>query len=113
VTDNGGGNLDREPPETGSATGKVTIDLFNDAPTASADNTTADEDHTAKIVLDGKDVDGTVSSFVITTLPENGKLYSDATLQTELKVGDSVPAGADGKAAVYFAPTGDWSGKPR
>ncbi|WP_449100229.1 tandem-95 repeat protein [Pseudomonas veronii] len=111
VTDNGGGNLDREPPETGSATGKVTIDLFNDAPTASADNTTADEDHTAKIVLDGKDVDGTVSSFVITTLPENGKLYSDATLQTELKVGDSVPAGADGKAAVYFAPTGDWSGK--
>ncbi|WP_448123689.1 retention module-containing protein [Pseudomonas veronii] len=111
VTDNGGGNLDREPPETGSATGKVTIDLFNDAPTASADNTTADEDHTAKIVLDGKDVDGTVSSFVITTLPENGKLYSDATLQTELKVGDSVSAGADGKAAVYFAPTGDWSGK--
>ncbi|WP_431701525.1 retention module-containing protein [Pseudomonas sp. BR20] len=111
VTDVGGGNLDREPPETGSATGKVTIDLFNDAPIASADNTTADEDHTAKIVLDGKDVDGTVSSFVITTLPENGKLYSDATLQTELKVGDSVPAGADGKAAVYFAPTGDWSGK--
>ncbi|WET10985.1 Ig-like domain-containing protein [Pseudomonas sp. D3] len=111
VTDVGGGNLDREPPETGSATGKVTIDLFNDAPIASADNTTADEDHTAKIVLDGKDVDGTVSNFVITTLPENGKLYSDATLQTELKVGDSVPAGADGKAAVYFAPTGDWSGK--
>ncbi|MCP1510031.1 hypothetical protein J2Y83_000158 [Pseudomonas marginalis] len=111
VTDVGGANLDREPPETGSATGKVTIDLFNDAPIASADNTTADEDHTAKIVLDGKDVDGTVSSFVITTLPENGKLYSDATLQTELKVGDSVPAGADGKAAVYFAPTGDWSGK--
>ncbi|MEW5715117.1 retention module-containing protein, partial [Pseudomonas sp. SB113] len=111
VTDVGGGNLDREPPETGSATGKVTIDLFNDAPIASVDNTTADEDHTAKIVLDGKDVDGTVSSFVITTLPENGKLYSDATLQTELKVGDSVPAGADGKAAVYFAPTGDWSGK--
>ncbi|MCK1784999.1 Ig-like domain-containing protein, partial [Pseudomonas sp. TNT11] len=111
VTDIGGGNLDREPPETGRATGKVTIDLFNDAPTASADNTRADEDHTAKIVLDGKDVDGTVSSFVITTLPENGKLYSDATLQTELKVGDSVPAGADGKAAVYFAPTGDWSGK--
>ncbi|WP_308583527.1 tandem-95 repeat protein, partial [uncultured Pseudomonas sp.] len=111
VTDIGGSNPDREPPETGSATGKVTIDLVNDAPTASADNTTADEDHTAKIVLDGKDVDGTVSNFVITTLPENGKLYSDATLQTELKVGDSVPAGADGKAAVYFAPTGDWSGK--
>src|SRR5450830_959833 len=111
VTDIGGANLDREPPETGSATGKVTIDLFNDAPIASADNTTADEDHTAKIVLDGKDVDGTVSNFVITTLPENGKLYSDATLQTELKIGDSVPAGADGKAAVYFAPTGDWSGK--
>ncbi|MBX4137140.1 tandem-95 repeat protein [Pseudomonas sp. S5F11] len=111
VTDVGGGNLDREPPQTGSATGKVTIDLFNDAPIASADNTTADEDHTAKIVLDGKDVDGSISSFVITTLPENGKLYSDATLQTELKIGDSVPAGADGKAAVYFAPTGDWSGK--
>src|SRR5450830_197979 len=111
VTDIGGANLDREPPETGSATGKVTIDLFNDAPIASADNTTADEDHTAKIVLDGKDVDGTVSNFVITTLPENGKLSSDATLQTELKIGDSVPARADGKAAVYFAPTGDWSGK--
>ncbi|KMT52438.1 beta strand repeat-containing protein, partial [Pseudomonas fildesensis] len=110
VTDIGGQNLDREKPETGSATGKVTIDLVNDAPTAAADNTTADEDHTATIVLAGNDVDGTVSTFVITGLPENGKLYSDATLQTELKVGDSVPAGADGKAAVYFSPTGDWSG---
>jgi len=110
VTDIGGGNLDREKPETGSATGKVSIDLVNDAPTASVAPTTTDEDHSATIVLSGSDVDGTVAKFVITALPENGKLYSDATLTTELKVGDSVPAGADGKAAVYFDPTGDWSG---
>ncbi|MBN2989611.1 beta strand repeat-containing protein, partial [Pseudomonas lactucae] len=110
VTDIGGGNLDREPPATGSATGKVAIDLFNDAPTAAATPAGADEDHTATIVLSGADVDGTVANFVITTLPENGKLYSDATLTTELKIGDSVPAGADGKASVYFSPTGDWSG---
>ncbi|QHF42516.1 hypothetical protein PspS35_01465 [Pseudomonas sp. S35] len=110
VTDIGGGNLDREPPETGSATGKVTIDLFNDAPTASAAPATANEDHAATIVLSGADVDGSVASFVITTLPTNGTLYSDSTLTTALKVGDSVPAGADGKASVYFSPTGDWSG---
>ncbi|MCP1514025.1 retention module-containing protein [Pseudomonas rhodesiae] len=110
VTDIGGGNLDREPPQTGSATGKVTIDLFNDAPTAAANPAGADEDHAATIVLSGTDVDGTVAKFVITALPENGKLYSDATLQTELKAGDSVPAGVDGKASVYFSPTGDWSG---
>ncbi|MBD8226328.1 retention module-containing protein [Pseudomonas fluorescens] len=110
VTDIGGGNLDREPPETGSATGKVTIDLFNDAPTASADPASANEDHAATIVLSGADVDGSVASFVITTLPTNGTLYSDSTLTIALKVGDSVPAGADGKASVYFSPTGDWSG---
>ncbi|WLG39866.1 retention module-containing protein [Pseudomonas rhodesiae] len=110
VTDIGGGNLDREPPETGSATGKVAIELFNDAPTASATPSGADEDHAATIVLSGADVDGSVAKFVITTLPENGKLYSDASLTTELKVGDSVPAGADGKASVYFSPTADWSG---
>ncbi|WLI29821.1 retention module-containing protein [Pseudomonas rhodesiae] len=110
VTDIGGGNLDREPPETGSATGKVAIELFNDAPTASATPSSADEDHAATIVLSGADVDGSVAKFVITTLPENGKLYSDASLTTELKVGDSVPAGADGKASVYFSPTADWSG---
>ncbi|MFJ4133432.1 retention module-containing protein, partial [Pseudomonas cyclaminis] len=110
VTDIGGGNLDREPPETGSAAGKVTIDLFNDAPTASADPASANEDHAATIVLSGADVDGSVASFVITTLPTNGTLYSDSTLTIALKVGDSVPAGADGKASVYFSPTGDWSG---
>ncbi|MFJ2677630.1 retention module-containing protein, partial [Pseudomonas sivasensis] len=110
VTDIGGGNLDREPPETSSATGKVTVELFNDAPTATATSAGADEDHAATIVLSGADVDGSVAQFVITTLPENGKLYSDASLTTELKVGDSVPAGADGKASVYFSPTADWSG---
>ncbi|WP_226457837.1 beta strand repeat-containing protein, partial [Pseudomonas sp. AF03-9] len=110
VTDNGGGNLDREPPETSTATGKVTVELFNDAPTATAISAGADEDHAATIVLSGADVDGTVANFVITALPENGKLYSDASLTTELKVGDSVPAGADGKASVYFSPTADWSG---
>ncbi|MGU9858949.1 beta strand repeat-containing protein, partial [Pseudomonas sp. LF245] len=110
VTDNGGGNLDREPPETSTATGKVTVELFNDAPTATGSSTGADEDHAATIVLSGADVDGTVAKFVITTLPENGKLYSDESMTTELKVGDSVPAGADGKALVYFNPTADWSG---
>ena len=47
VTDIGGGNLAREAPETGTATGKVAVELFNDAPTASADPTTVDEDHAA------------------------------------------------------------------
>ncbi|AUG05333.1 retention module-containing protein [Pseudomonas sp. S09G 359] len=110
VTDIGGGNLAREQPETGTATGKVTVELFNDAPTATASTAGADEDHAATIVLSGADVDGSVAKFVITSLPENGKLYSDANLTTELKVGDSVPAGADGKASVYFSPTADWSG---
>ncbi|MGF6099332.1 beta strand repeat-containing protein, partial [Pseudomonas sp. 18175] len=110
VTDNGGGNLDREQPETSTATGKVTVELFNDAPTATGSSTGADEDHAATIVLSGADVDGNVAKFVITTLPENGKLYSDESMTTELKVGDSVPAGADGKALVYFNPTADWSG---
>ncbi|TFY84033.1 hypothetical protein DYL59_31160, partial [Pseudomonas kairouanensis] len=110
VTDIGGGNLDREPPETGSASGTVAIDLINDAPTASAAPARADEDHAATIVLSGADADGNVAKFVITTLPENGKLYSDSTLTTELKVGDSVAADAAGKASVYFSPTADWSG---
>lgn len=72
VTDNGGGNLDREPPETSTANGKVTVELFNDAPTATGSSTGADEDHAATIVLSGADVDGSVANFVITTLPENG-----------------------------------------
>ncbi|MGY0219776.1 tandem-95 repeat protein, partial [Endozoicomonadaceae bacterium StTr2] len=90
------------------ATATVTVNPVNDAPTTNNASGSGDEDSTGiNVELSGSDVDGTVASFVIKSLPANGTLkLADGTV---LKVGDTVPATND-KAGVVFVPNKDWNG---
>ncbi|WP_236209959.1 retention module-containing protein [Metapseudomonas otitidis] len=85
---------------------EITVTGTNDAPMASAVSASGSEDQPARIQVDlaGSDVDGTVTGFVITGLPQHGQLYASANGGTPLKAGDSV------NGPVYFVPDSDWNG---
>src|SRR6185369_3707354 len=55
----------------------------------------------AAITLNGSDLDGSVASFKITSLPVHGTLSADAGLTDTLLVGESVTATGNA-ATVYF-----------
>jgi VCBS repeat-containing protein len=85
----------------------ITINGTNDAPIAIAANSQGKEDASGiSIQLSGSDVDSTVASFTIGSLPTHGTLYFGAN---EVHVGDSIPATNNG-ATLTFVPTHDWSG---
>ncbi|WP_322978515.1 retention module-containing protein [Pseudomonas sp. C11] len=98
VTDEHGASAD--------STLTITLTGTNDAPVANAVSASGNEDQAARIQvnLSGSDVDGSVSSFTIGTLPANGTLYASANGGTALNSGDSV------NGPVYFVPNKDWNG---
>ncbi len=61
------------------------------------------------IELSGADSDGAVSAFEISSLPIDGRLYSDLGLTSLLLAGDTVVALGD-RAQVYFVPDTDFFG---
>ncbi|WP_271194379.1 retention module-containing protein, partial [Pseudomonas turukhanskensis] len=86
---------------------KVTIDGTNDAPVASGTVVgSGSEDPAApiQVTLGGSDVDGTVGSYSIESLPEHGTLYANADGTGALAVGAVVTG------PVYFVPTPNWGG---
>ena len=91
----------------GTTTSTVTIGVtpVNDAPQTNAVIVSGNEDNTIAITLSGSDVDGTVTGFVIKSLPANGTLYSDATLTTVIALNGLVNT-----TTVYFKPNADWNG---
>ncbi len=85
----------------------VTINGTNDAPVASSSVVASgNEDSAAPIAvtLAGSDVDGTVTSYSIESLPDHGTLYSDAAGTQAINVGQVV------SGPVYFVPTANWGG---
>ena len=93
------------------ATATITVTAVNDAPETNAGSGSGLEDAASIAVsLSGSDIDGTVASFHITSLPLNGTLYSDAGLSTEIAAGDSVPASGNA-ATVYFVPATNFNGQ--
>ncbi|MDB5425721.1 MAG: thrombospondin [Phenylobacterium sp.] len=92
-----------------SALAKVTVTAVNDAPTTNtAPAATGVEDGAAiKLTLTGADVDGTVSSFVISDLPLHGVLKTAGGVV--LTAGMTVTA-TNGAADVFFTPTANWNG---
>ena len=83
----------------------------NVAPTT--DNVTASGAEGAasiSIALHGADTDGSVASFKITSLPENGTLYSDSAHQHAIVVGGTVASTDGSHATVYFDPTPNFNG---
>ncbi len=61
------------------------------------------------VTLTGGDVDGTVASFSLADLPENGTLYSDAGLTTLVATGSDYPASGN-SLTLFFVPDGNWNG---
>ncbi len=82
--------------------------ITNQAPIANAVSASgAEDDPSIAVTLSGSDSDGSVVSYTITSLPfqEQGTLYSDAALTTQIVAGDEITIGT-----VYFVPTENWSG---
>ncbi|HYW58209.1 MAG TPA: Ig-like domain-containing protein [Polaromonas sp.] len=89
----------------------ITINGTNDAPVVSSGASTGSEDPASPIavVLTGTDIDGTVSSFTLSSLPANGTLYSDAAMTQMVPTGTPLTA-AGNSLTLYFKPLGDWNG---
>ena len=78
-------------------------------PVANTVTTTGDEDSSSiTITLTGYDSDGLVSSFQLSTLPPNGKLYTDSGLMTLAVTGTDYPSGST--LDLFFVPDPDWNG---
>mgnify|MGYP001187980012 CR=1 FL=1 len=61
--------------DSDTATVTVNVTAVNDAPVATAQTVTADEDLDKVITLSGTDIEGSALTSSITTLPSNGTLY--------------------------------------
>ncbi len=84
----------------------VTVHGANEAPVAAVTTASGLEDTPITVTLAGSDVDGSVASFTITTLPANGTLYFNGSA---LAVGATVAATANG-ATLSFVPDANWNG---
>ncbi len=62
------------------------------------------EDAPVLVSLKGSDADGFVTGYVISSLPENGTLYSDAAMTQLVAVGETVAG------PVFFKPSPNWNG---
>ncbi|NWL80572.1 hypothetical protein DM872_27345, partial [Pseudomonas taiwanensis] len=91
------------------ATGTITVNSVNDAPETIVTSATGNEDTVIAVNLSGSDVDGTVASFKLTSLPANGTFYSDAAATNPLTLASVIAATGNG-ATIYFKPNADWSG---
>ncbi|MFH1871359.1 MAG: Ig-like domain-containing protein [Pseudomonadota bacterium] len=76
-----------------------------------ADNVTASgaEDTAVAVTLTGSDPDGTVTGFVLDSLPVNGALYLDAGLTLLAPTGTTLAATGE-SVTLYFKPLDNWSG---
>jgi Ca2+-binding RTX toxin-like protein len=88
----------------------INVISVNDAPVATTASASGNEDAASiPITLTGTDVDGTIASVTLTSLPANGTLYSDAGLTTLAAI--STPyAGAS--HTFYFVPNANFNGAP-
>lgn len=85
----------------------ITVNGANEAPTALVTPANGAEDSTGiPITLAGSDVDGTLASFTVTVLPQNGTLFYAGNPVT---AGMVIPAGAN-SATLSFVPNADWNG---
>ncbi len=91
--------------------GTVNVDIIsvNDQPTTLDAIASGPEDSVITITLTGSDLDGTVQSFEISSLPANGTLYLDAGLTTPAIQLNTYAATSE-QLTVYFQPNSDWNG---
>ena len=93
---------------TGTST--VSVAAVNDIATTSDVATSGNEDATSiAVTLSGSDVDGSIASFTVSSLPSNGTLYSDSAL-TQVVSSGAIIGASSGAATLYFDPDSNWSG---
>ncbi|MCO6439460.1 MAG: tandem-95 repeat protein [Phycisphaerae bacterium] len=92
-----------------SAMFDITVSAVNDAPTATADNDSTDEDTPAIITLSGSDPDvgDGVDRYRIDTLPAGGTLKLGGV---SLNAGDIVTQAQIDNEALTFVPDANWNG---
>ena len=99
------------PPVATAATATITVTPVNDPPETYNDSASGIEDAASITVsLTGSDIDGTVASFSLDGLPNDGTLYTDAALTTEAAI-DTDYAATGNALDLYFVPDADWSGE--
>ncbi|GAB2881247.1 hypothetical protein GCM10027046_06880 [Uliginosibacterium flavum] len=87
-----------------TATSTIAVQPTNDVPSTTTLTISGAEDSLITVALAGTDTDGTVTGFVISSLPANGTLYSDAAGTTAITAGNTV------SGPVYFRPSINWNG---
>ena len=92
-----------------TATVNITVNPVNDAPVPNVTSATGNEDTVIAVNLSGSDVDGTVASFMLTSLPANGTFYSNAAATNPLTLA-SVISATSNAATIYFKPNANWNG---
>ena len=90
-----------------SLPGSDTAEILNEAPETANKQANGLEDATSIVLpaLSGSDIDGSVVSFTIKSLPTNGTLYLDGTVVT---ANQSIAAADAGK--LTFTPNANWNG---
>lgn len=95
------------------ATSSVTLTITgtNDAPMASAVSASGAQNTSAPIaiVLSGRDVDGSVASFALSSLPADGTLYQDGGMTLAAPANTALAASGN-TLTLYFQPAANWSG---
>ncbi|WP_294989122.1 Ig-like domain-containing protein [Sulfuritalea sp.] len=87
--------------------------VVNNAPMANTVTINGDEDTLIPVMLLGSDPDagGSVTHFVLSTLPANGLLYLDAGM-TQLAPTGTLLAASGNSLTLYFKPLPDWNSGP-
>jgi VCBS repeat-containing protein len=107
VTDSFEYSLTDKDGDSDKAILNIQVTGTNDLPITLAATGLGDEDSSGiPVSLSGTDIDGTIASFTIGSLPEHGALYDSDTLLT---VGATVTASING-AELTFVPDSNWSG---
>ncbi|HGE5983839.1 TPA: Ig-like domain-containing protein, partial [Vibrio cholerae] len=90
-----------------SLSGSDTALVLNEAPNTLDKHAEGLEDATSIVIpaLSGSDIDGTIVSFTIKTLPTNGVLYLDGVAVTA-----GQPIVAEDASKLTFTPNADWNG---
>ncbi len=97
-----------------SAALTITVTGANDRPSATSSGTVSDEDATLPLQLTGLDFDGDVVNFRLEAISTEVKLYRDAGLKKELRIGDLVsPTTTNGESQsvpVFVRPNPNYNG---
>ena len=88
-----------------TGTTSVNVNLTPDLNSANAEG--LEDSSGIEVKLSATDADGSVKSFIINSLPENGTLYLGDKVVT---AGMEISADGEGELTLTFVPTKDWSG---